>query len=101
MALIHKAQGSFNVDLDFEKKERLLKQAMFLDNYNKSSKRLARFGSIVDWMGPNKIANPFNESSKSLVQNIEKIRKELENEARDLEELSDDNTEMADCRLKQ
>ena len=39
MALLHNVKKDFKVDLDFEERERVLKQAMMIDTYKKSSRR--------------------------------------------------------------
>ena len=37
---MHKLKGDFsNTNIDFEKRERLMKQAKMIDRYNKSSRR--------------------------------------------------------------
>jgi hypothetical protein len=42
MALIHKFQGNFNIDIDFEKQDKQKQAAMTLDHLIKTSRRLSK-----------------------------------------------------------
>ena len=45
MALLHKVRGDFNLKVDFEMRERQRKQALMLAHYNKSNRKMGKYGA--------------------------------------------------------
>ena len=60
MALLHNIKGDFEVDIDFGKRERLLKQTMLLDHYKKTSRRMG-LGISLDTACKDQLQNSYRK----------------------------------------